>query len=192
MARPREFDIDIAVEKAMQVFWQHGYGETSLPDLLEGMEIARGSLYKAFGSKKALFLKALALYDKLYVQPGIDVLNDTTIKAEKRIELVFDGAIAAAQSGDRRGCLLCNSAAGLASDDEEIEAVVNDQVNRLTDAFATALKDTKAFSNAHERALMGEAKSLTLSYVGLRILTRSGQSANALTQAAGQTLSRFQ
>jgi hypothetical protein len=42
MARPREFDTGKAIEKAMQVFWEKGHGP-ALPDLLDGMEIARGS-----------------------------------------------------------------------------------------------------------------------------------------------------
>jgi TetR/AcrR family transcriptional repressor of nem operon len=48
MARPREFDIDEALERAMNVFWSKGYEGASLQDLLDAMNIARGSLYKAF------------------------------------------------------------------------------------------------------------------------------------------------
>ena len=47
MARPREFEIDDALQDAMAVFWRKGYDGASLPDLLDGMGIARGSLYKA-------------------------------------------------------------------------------------------------------------------------------------------------
>ncbi|NJM33970.1 MAG: hypothetical protein HC850_03830 [Rhodomicrobium sp.] len=60
MARPREFDTDEAIEKAMQVFWEKGHG-AALPDLLGGMEIARGSFYKAFSDKKSVYLMALAI-----------------------------------------------------------------------------------------------------------------------------------
>lgn len=60
--RPREFELDEAIESAMQVFWSHGYNGTSLVDLLEGTGLSRGSLYKAFGDKQALFLAALERY----------------------------------------------------------------------------------------------------------------------------------
>ena len=54
MARPREFDTDVALSGAMDVFWEHGYEGASLPDLLIGMHLTRGSLYKAFNGEKTL------------------------------------------------------------------------------------------------------------------------------------------
>ena len=191
MARPREFEIDKAVEKAMHVFWTHGYDGTSLPDLLNGMGIARGSLYKAFGSKKALFLKTLNLYDHNHVQPAVIMLNDKSIAGEERIASVFEGAIKTAGTGDRRGCLLCNTAAGASSEDAEIADIVNGQLGRMTRAFAVALADTKAFASKSEPERLAEANSLTLQYVGLRVMTRGGQEIDGLKSAAGQTLSRL-
>jgi AcrR family transcriptional regulator len=60
--RPREFDTDVAVERAMEVFWTSGYHGTSLPDLLQATRLSRGSLYAAFGDKHGLFLRALDRY----------------------------------------------------------------------------------------------------------------------------------
>src|SRR6187399_1247477 len=62
VGRPRAFDIDAALEKAMQVFWQKGYEGTSLSDLTEAMGINRPSLYAAYGNKEELFRKALDRY----------------------------------------------------------------------------------------------------------------------------------
>ncbi|MBW7453970.1 TetR/AcrR family transcriptional regulator [Paenibacillus sepulcri] len=60
--RPRAFDIDIALESALRLFWQKGYEGTSLSDLTEAMNINRSSLYTTFGSKEELFRKVLDLY----------------------------------------------------------------------------------------------------------------------------------
>src|ERR1700749_457432 len=60
--RPREYDTEAAVERAMQVFWSRGYHATALPDLLRATKLSRGSLYAAFGDKHALFLRALDRY----------------------------------------------------------------------------------------------------------------------------------
>lgn len=61
--RPREFDLDEALERAMQLFWRQGYEGTSMADLTRELGITRPSLYAAFGSKEGLFLKALDLYE---------------------------------------------------------------------------------------------------------------------------------
>ena len=62
MARPAQFKRDEVVEKAMRAFWDHGYGATSLADLVEVTDLNPGSLYAAFQSKEGLFLEALDHY----------------------------------------------------------------------------------------------------------------------------------
>jgi len=62
--RPREFDADRALEQAMRVFWRQGYEGASLSDLTEAMGITKTSMYRAFGNKEQLFVKALARYDR--------------------------------------------------------------------------------------------------------------------------------
>jgi AcrR family transcriptional regulator len=61
--RPREFDMDKALERAMDLFWRQGYEGTSMADLTRELGITRPSLYAAFESKETLFLKALDLYE---------------------------------------------------------------------------------------------------------------------------------
>src|SRR6476620_9841235 len=60
--RPRAFDPDAALERAMHVFWAKGYEGASLSDLTRAMRINRPSLYAAFGNKEQLFRKALDRY----------------------------------------------------------------------------------------------------------------------------------
>ncbi len=62
MGRPREFDVEEALGKAMRVFWEKGYEGASMAELTAAMGINRPSLYAAFGNKEALFRKALARY----------------------------------------------------------------------------------------------------------------------------------
>jgi AcrR family transcriptional regulator len=62
MSRPREFNIDEALDRAMEVFWHKGYEGATLLDLTTAMRISRPSLYAAFGNKEALFRKALDRY----------------------------------------------------------------------------------------------------------------------------------
>lgn len=60
--RPREFDVDKALDAALLQFWRHGYEGTSLAALTEAMQISVPSLYAAFGNKEALFRRALDRY----------------------------------------------------------------------------------------------------------------------------------
>ncbi len=62
MGRPREFDVDKALDLALQVFWRKGYEGASMADLTEAMGITKPSLYAAFGNKEELFRKALDRY----------------------------------------------------------------------------------------------------------------------------------
>ena len=76
MGRPREFDVDDALDRAMRVFWAKGYQGASLDDLLAAMGIGRGSLYKAFGDKRSLYLAALQRYDAEIVDHAVRCLCD--------------------------------------------------------------------------------------------------------------------
>src|SRR4051812_42751972 len=89
--RPREFDTEKALERAMHVFWRKGYEGASLTDLTEAMGINRPSLYAAFGDKAALFRRAL---DKYAAGPGSQValaLAEPTARGV--VEKLFAAAI---------------------------------------------------------------------------------------------------
>ncbi|MEM1040554.1 MAG: helix-turn-helix domain-containing protein [Pseudomonadota bacterium] len=174
MARPREFEIDQAIEKAMHLFWQLGYHATNLPELLTAMEISRGSFYKAFDSKKDVFLRALALYEMRNVTPGIALLEDASLSGQEAISRLFGSAQQAIEDGDKRGCLLCSAAAETAYHDAEIAQAVNTQLNALTGAFAMALSRGTSLPNIPTADQKAEAKRLAQRYVGLRVMQRSG------------------
>ena len=64
MARPREFDEDEVLQAALRLFWGKGYQGTSLDDLMAAMRLTKSSLYKAFGSKEALFWHVVERYQR--------------------------------------------------------------------------------------------------------------------------------
>ena len=76
MARPKAFDVDQALERAMELFWRQGYLATSLPDLVEHMGIGRQSLYDTFGDKRQLFLQALDRYAAVMIGGALGRLEE--------------------------------------------------------------------------------------------------------------------
>ena len=174
MGRPREFDADDAVRLAMEVFWKRGYHNASLPDLLDGMGIARGSLYKTFKGKRSLFLLALDRYDQQVVDAAVSVLTDAeTDEGSIRIRRLFEGAVNTARQGNRKGCLLCLTAAGPASEDPSIGTKVYRMLNRLRDAFHQALLSSTRMQHLDDQSLSRLACNLTTQYAGLQILVSS-------------------
>ena len=91
IGRPRAFDLDLALNRALHVFWGKGYEGASLSDLTKAMRINRPSLYAAFGNKEELFRKAL---DRYAEGPGAcvrEALNQPTARAV--VERLLRGAI---------------------------------------------------------------------------------------------------
>jgi len=108
MARPREFCIDQALFKALNVFWRHGFEGASLSDLTEAMGITRPSLYAAYGNKEELFRKALDLYEETYMGFTQEALKEPTAYAVAE-KLLIGFAEAATAAGHPPGCLGTNS-----------------------------------------------------------------------------------
>jgi AcrR family transcriptional regulator len=113
--RPRAFDPEKALDRALRVFWKHGYEGASLTDLTEAMGINRPSMYAAFGNKEELFRKVLDRYGKSAGVYQQEALNEPT--ARGAVEKILLGAAEAlGDARHPRGCLLVQG--GLACGDE--------------------------------------------------------------------------
>lgn len=187
MARPREFDRDEALDRAVEVFWARGYERTSVEDLTESMGIQRGSLYAAFGDKHRLFLEALERYEERFYREMQELLDRAP--AREGIESVFRNVVAdcACASGGK-GCFITNTAVALAQDDPEIAARVRANLRRVESAFEAALRRAPAGlpRGRDPRAL---ARFLTNGLQGLRVLSRCCVEVEVLEDVVGVTLS---
>lgn len=173
----------------MDVFWREGYQEASLPALLEGMGITRGSLYKAFSDKKTLFLTILEHYEKSAVEPAVALLSDPeTPDGMQRIEMLLDKVIEQVKQGDRRGCLLCTAAAGAASDDADIAHAVAESLGKMQRGFAVALAASPVHATRPDAERHAFSDALITQYTGLRILARSRASIEILERSASAIL----
>lgn len=122
--RPREFDIDAALDRAIGVFREHGFHATSVGDLTRAMQLASGSIYKAFKDKRAVFLAAFDRYTSLRGRQ-IRCIAAAGGTGRERLRDVLAFYVKASQGAEgRRGCLVVGSAVELAIFDPEIAARV--------------------------------------------------------------------
>lgn len=104
--RPRTFDRQKALGIALDLFWRHGFGGTSITQITEAMGISPPSLYAAFGSKEALYREAVALYMERYGS-FMSGLLDQQCSARAAVEYALRGvAKLFSQTGHATGCMV--------------------------------------------------------------------------------------
>lgn len=175
MARPREFDPEVAMDKAMSLFWDVGYEEASLAELLATMGITKGSFYKAFRDKHSVYLSALDHYnDKVIGSTAAYLADRSQGTGTERILGLFNVVAERAQrDGDRLGCFLCNALVDKAAEGGEAEVKLQAMVRRLENAFCKALFDTPGMTEGFARET---ARGVLSAYFGLHVLGRAGLS----------------
>ena len=109
MGRPRSFDTDQALDRALRVFWQKGYEGASLSDLTRAMGINRPSLYAAFGNKEALFREALDRYTAGHASYIQEALREPTARSVAE-RLLHGAANLLTNPATPRGCLMVQGA----------------------------------------------------------------------------------
>ncbi|MEJ0093873.1 MAG: TetR/AcrR family transcriptional regulator [Methylocella sp.] len=132
--RPREFDIDETLDRAAQVFCERGYHATSIGDLTEAMQLAQGSVYKAFKDKRAVFLAAFDRNKTVRREKLQKIINAGETGRDRIRDVLIFYMEASHGAEGRRGCLLVGSAVELAIFDDEVGqriAVALDQSEAL-------------------------------------------------------------
>ncbi|MFC7621227.1 TetR/AcrR family transcriptional regulator [Microlunatus sp. GCM10028923] len=104
--RPRAFDREVALQRAMEVFWEHGYEGTSLADLTAAMKINSPSLYAAFGGKEELFREAVGLYGATKGGLTSRALTEEPTAAAAVEAMLRDNAAAYTSGDGPRGCMI--------------------------------------------------------------------------------------
>jgi TetR/AcrR family transcriptional regulator, transcriptional repressor for nem operon len=173
MARTKEFDEAAVLDHAVDTFWEHGFDGTAVQDLCAAMGLNPGSLYGAFGDKRALFLAALDRYVDTVSGQALERIGSGH-SGLTGIRSYFDYLIAAMLDGKRRwGCLITNSAAELALHDPDVAARVKLHLARIESAFASALARAHASGELAEGIGAQGATFLVCLVQGLNILAKT-------------------
>jgi TetR/AcrR family transcriptional repressor of nem operon len=140
----KQFDPEIALDKAMQLFWANGYAATGLNELLAAMEIGRKSLYDTFGNKRTLYIKALDRYSRTVVSEIHRALNNPDRPALENVRAVMRDLAAENARPMSPGCLLGVSMAQFRTDDAEMAEVLRQHMQRVERAYYTAFAKAQA------------------------------------------------
>jgi TetR/AcrR family transcriptional repressor of nem operon len=190
MARPREFDPDKALQVAIDVFWEKGYFDASVDEVVRRSGVAKYGIYGTFGTKEELFEKALRQYARNGKQVMLAMLNQENAGLPELKQFFSEVVKKVTSQPDRRGCLLCNTAAEAASISPEIQAIVNDFFAETVKAFRRCLK--KAVAEKQLTPAMDSreiAAYLTNTFRTVLMLTRSGETRRAIQQHVDVALS---
>lgn len=193
MARPKAFDEETVLEKAVNLFWCRGYEATSIQDLVDGLGINRASLYDTYGDKHELYVKALERYRDAE-QTGLCHHLEQSKPAIDLLREMFTGGIQSSLADpDHKGCFMVNSAIELAAHDETIGRIVADNQRTFEARLQQVIERGQqegSINRMHSAASL--ATFLFNTYTGIKVLARTRPKPAALYAVMNVAMSTLQ
>jgi TetR/AcrR family transcriptional regulator, transcriptional repressor for nem operon len=174
--RPREFDMDEALDGAIRVFRERGYHAASIGDLMDAMGLASGSIYKAFSDKRDIFLAAFDRYTLLRNAQMQQVVRAAKSARERLRDLLAFYLESSRGVEGRRGCLVVGSAVELAIFDREVAARVGGSLANNEALLAGLIREGHLDSSV-PRAVNPEetARVMVCLTQGMRVVGKAGR-----------------
>jgi len=174
--RPRAYQPEIALGKALDLFRKDGFAATSLDDLSAATGMNRPSLYGAFGDKRELYIKSYARYRADARAAMIDIFRDE-LPIRRRLERIFAVALDIYLSGDSgpRGCFTVMTAASEAVSDPEIRTLVLEGFSELDKSFTACCRLAKQNGELPQTAdpvVLAQLASATIHSIAVRARAR--------------------
>ena len=174
--RPRAYEPDVALGKALDLFRKQGFAATSLDDLSEATGMNRPSLYGAFGDKRELYIKSYQRYRDEAGAAMVAIFRQE-MPLRQRLERIYASALDIYLSGDNgpRGCFTVVTAASEAVSDPEIRAMVLGGLVGLDKAFANCFRHAKEKGELPDSAdpvALAQLASATIHTIAIRSRAR--------------------
>ncbi|MGW5644487.1 TetR/AcrR family transcriptional regulator [Saccharopolyspora sp. NPDC003752] len=188
MGRTKEFDPDVALGKAMELFWRQGYEATSMQDLVDCLGLGRGSIYGAFGGKRELYLKALERYVEDTRQAFVAHLSASGRAIDAVCGLVRLYVEISVEDAEVKGCFMTNTAVELPAD-EQVGRRVESGLAVMETALTTALMRARAEGDlAADKDPAALARFLVTLLQGVRVVGKTPVRRRFLDDAVEQAL----
>jgi AcrR family transcriptional regulator len=191
--RPREFDREKGLQKAMHLFWSLGYDATSMADLRAALGITQASLYAAFGSKEQLFREAVYLYRRTAGFSTTRALTNGS-NAREAIHAMLQAAVEAfCKPGAPGGCLLILGATNCAAENKGVQDHLLSIRRQISQSILERLNKARDDGDVPKAAPI---VALTAYYStvlhGLALQSRDGASRKTLTQVVDFAMANWQ
>lgn len=170
MGRKRKFASGAIVDKAANLFWRKGYAATTPANLVDELAIGKGSLYRSFDSKHNLFVLALQRYSVQRVELLAELL-DGPGAVRPRLRMAFETFAGIGEH--HRGCLMVNSTAERAQQDETVAQLAGDLFAAIEDMFGAAIlhgQSTGEFDSTRDPA--EAASGMLAALIGATVLAK--------------------
>jgi TetR/AcrR family transcriptional regulator, copper-responsive repressor len=170
--RPRAYQPEIALGKALDLFRKDGFAGTSLDDLSAATGMNRPSLYGAFGDKRELYIKSYQRYRADARAGMIDIFRDP-LPIRQRLQRIYAAALDIYLSGEAgpRGCFTVMTAASEAVADPDIRSLVLEGFSELDKAFAACFRlarENGELSPSADPQVLAQLASATLHTIAIR------------------------
>ncbi|MEK6249386.1 MAG: TetR/AcrR family transcriptional regulator, partial [Planctomycetales bacterium] len=191
IGRPKEFDREEALDRAMELFWAQGYEATGLRELLEHMGIGRQSLYDTFGDKQRLFVEAIRHYNKRMSAGFVARLSGPGSPTD-RIRQAITSIGHSVSDGQCRGCLLTNTLVESAPHDSEIAEAAKSMLSSMENVFRQVLQEAIDEGELSEETnIRALARFLVSTIQGLVVMGKASVSRSATKDIVNVSLSVF-
>ena len=184
MARPKEFDQEKALRKAIHLFSQQGFAASSTDELMRVMNVGRQSMYDTFGDKRALFLKAL----KMYVTESIHSITVELEMPGSALSAVQNALVTFAERKDlssAEGCMGLNAISEFGQRDSDVTRISRDAAHVLRQTLMRVLTRAKNQGEISSDAnLDSMADFFESTLAGIRMAAKGGKSRQALRNIA--------
>lgn len=149
--RPRSFDADEVLDRAMALFWRKGYAGTGISDLEEATGLGRQSLYSAFGDKRQLFEQVVERYAASVLRPYLRDVLEAPGSARANLERLFQHWQEVVTSPDFNGCLVGNCVAEMSARDPEIADILAPQLEQMESWLRRAIQRAREAGEVSEK-----------------------------------------
>jgi len=187
--RPREFDVEQAIDAAARVFWKHGYHATPVDALCDATGVFRGSLYRTFGDKHGLLVAAFDRYAEGAIARLKERLSADVPPADALREALMHYTSVSANLLDRHGCFITNAAIELLPDDETMRVHIESTLHRIATQFSLAIARGQQAGQFNRNLDAEDVGRFLLCIVqGLRVLGKTDMDKSALSSIVDMTM----